>query len=186
MIFGYPEEPNVLPGGRLVLRVSTDARAFRVLIYRWGMSMELVLGTDWFPGRRAPRHLPFQDWGRPNAGAQGQEQAGWAGYPIDVPTAWSSGVYIAVLTEGDGGCARLIPTTHGSDGIGSGRICTSMVDQASFRTPAGPGQPIGRVRGQPPLTNLWRTACRALGDRADAPRSALSLLGPWLLNAGHG
>jgi hypothetical protein len=110
MIYGYPEEPSVRPGGRLVLRVSTDAPAFRVLIYRCGASMELVLGSGWFPGRCAPHHLPFQDWGQLDRGSGGEEQAGWTGYPIEVPAAWHSGVHVAVLVEGNGGTLPA-PTT---------------------------------------------------------------------------
>jgi hypothetical protein len=110
VIHGYPEEPSVLRGGHLVLRVSTDAPAFRVLAYRCGASMDLVAGTDWYPGRCTSRHLPFQDWGRP-----GGEQPGWAGYRLEVPLAWRSGVYVAVLVEGDGGPLHNPATTPGPD-----------------------------------------------------------------------
>ncbi len=63
VIEGYPQESGVELGGRLVLRVSTDAPAFRVQLYRWGAQLEPVAETDWFDGRYAPHHLPFQDWG---------------------------------------------------------------------------------------------------------------------------
>ncbi|MDT7649707.1 MAG: hypothetical protein QOI36_1113, partial [Pseudonocardiales bacterium] len=42
MIEGYPDETSVVPGGRLVLRVSTDAPAFRVVLHRCGAQLEPV------------------------------------------------------------------------------------------------------------------------------------------------
>jgi hypothetical protein len=102
VIAGYPDEPSVRAGGRIVLRVSTDAPAFRVLVYRCGARPDLAGRSDWFAGAASPPHLPFQDWGRPGTGLHGAEQAPWAGYPLDVPADWLPGVYLAVLVEGDG------------------------------------------------------------------------------------
>ena len=40
VIAGYPDEPCTVAGERMVLRVSTDAPAFRVLAFRWGARLE--------------------------------------------------------------------------------------------------------------------------------------------------
>lgn len=106
MIDGYPEEASVLPGGRLLFRVSTDGLAFRILVYRCGVEVELAGEFGWFDGRASPHHLPFQDWGRPGTGLLGEELPGWAGYPLDVPGHWRPGVHVAVFVEGDGGGVR--------------------------------------------------------------------------------
>lgn len=89
MILGYPHDPTVRAGGRLVLRVSTDAPAFCVLVYRCGAELEPVAATGWLPGEAAPRGAPHEDWD-------------WPGHVIEVPGAWR-GVHLAVLVEGDGG-----------------------------------------------------------------------------------
>jgi hypothetical protein len=102
VIAGYPDEPGTVAGGRMVLRVSTSAPAFRVLAYRWGAELEPVGGWGWFDGAARPAHLPFQDWGRPGAGLHGEEVAPWPAYPLHVPGGWRPGVYVAVLVEGDG------------------------------------------------------------------------------------
>lgn len=102
MIHGYPEEASVLPGERLVLRVSTDVPTFRIVVYRCGAGLEPVAESGWFDGQRRPHHLPFQDWGQPGEGLRGEELAAWAGYAFDVPAGWSPGVYLAVFVEGDG------------------------------------------------------------------------------------
>jgi len=47
VILGYPQDPTVRAGGRLVLRVSTDAPAFCVLVYRCGAELEPVAVTGW-------------------------------------------------------------------------------------------------------------------------------------------
>ena len=103
MIWGYPDEASVLPGGRLVLRVSTDAPAFRVEFYRWGAEQVRVGGTGWFAGRAVPHHLPFQDWSRPGTGLRGEDLPAWPAYEVPVPAGWTSGVYVGVLVEGEGG-----------------------------------------------------------------------------------
>jgi hypothetical protein len=102
VIAGYPDEPSVSAGDRLVLRVSTDAPAFRVLVHRHGVQPEPVGGWGWFEGADRPQHLPFHDWGRVGNGLHGEELAPWAGYPVRVPGTWAPGVYAAVLLEGDG------------------------------------------------------------------------------------
>ncbi|MGC9665763.1 N,N-dimethylformamidase beta subunit family domain-containing protein [Planosporangium sp. 12N6] len=102
MIFGYPDEPTVLAGGRLTLRVSTDAPEFRVEFHRWGDGLTFQGRSPWWPGRHAPAHPPYQDWGQPGTGLRGEELAGWPAYHVAVPGDWPSGVYLAILVEGDG------------------------------------------------------------------------------------
>ncbi|HWC27259.1 MAG TPA: N,N-dimethylformamidase beta subunit family domain-containing protein [Solirubrobacteraceae bacterium] len=102
MIEGFAREASVEPGGRLELHVSTDAPAFRVEFYRWGLELTRVGGSGWLDGVDVPQHLPFHDWTRDNVGLDGSELAGWPAYRFDVPADWPSGVYVAVLAEGDG------------------------------------------------------------------------------------
>jgi hypothetical protein len=102
MIEGFPRRPSVLPGGRLELHVATDAPAFRVDVYRWGREAVHAWSSEWLEGRRAPHHLPFQDWGRANAGLHGEELEPWPAYALPVPADAPSAVYVAVLVEGDG------------------------------------------------------------------------------------
>src|SRR6185312_11691643 len=73
--------------------------------------------TSWLPGRDAPAHLPFQDWGRPGVGLHGEPLAPWPAYRFRVPVGWPSGVYAAVLVEGDAaGRDRSHPDRTTSDG----------------------------------------------------------------------
>ncbi|MDQ4025417.1 MAG: hypothetical protein M3217_07995, partial [Actinomycetota bacterium] len=103
MIEGFAREPSVEPGGQLELHVSTDAPAFRVDFYRWGLELTRLGGSDWLDGVLVPQHLPFHDWTRDNVGLDGSDLAAWPGYRFAVPADWPSGVYVAVLAEGDGG-----------------------------------------------------------------------------------
>jgi hypothetical protein len=89
MIRGYVDQPSPYPGGSLTLRVSTDAPEFRVEFYRCGDGLVRCGGSGWLPGEDVPPRLPFQDWA-------------WPACPFDVPVGWRSGVYVAVLVEGDG------------------------------------------------------------------------------------
>ena len=102
VIRGYVEQPSPRPGESLTLRVATDAPQFRVEYYRYGAGLELRGRTGWLPGRDAPMHLPYQDWGQPGVDLRGHELAPWPALRFEVPTDWRSGVYIAVLIEGDG------------------------------------------------------------------------------------
>jgi len=102
VIRGYAEQPSPRPGDALTLRVATDAPAFRVELYRCGARMVRAGTTSWLPGRDAPAHLPFQDWGRPGVGLHGEALAPWPAYRFRIPVGWTSGVYVAVLVEGDG------------------------------------------------------------------------------------
>lgn len=102
MIRGYVEQPSPRAGGRLTLRVSTDAPQFRVELYRCGARLVHQSSSSWLPGHAAPAHLPFQDWGVPGVGLHGEELAPWPAYRLAIPEEWASGVYVAMLIEGDG------------------------------------------------------------------------------------
>ncbi|HEV7897564.1 MAG TPA: N,N-dimethylformamidase beta subunit family domain-containing protein [Planosporangium sp.] len=82
--------------------MSTDAPEFRVQFHRYGDGLAFMGRSPWWEGRDVPAHLPYQDWGQPGIGLRGEELPGWPGYPFPVPREWPSGVYIAILVEGDG------------------------------------------------------------------------------------
>jgi hypothetical protein len=89
MIHGYPEEPSVAPGETLVLHVSTDAPQFRVDLFRQGQTLALSQRSEWLDGRDVAPHQPSHDWG-------------WPAYSFPIPADWPSGVYVAMLVQGDG------------------------------------------------------------------------------------
>jgi hypothetical protein len=101
VIQGYAEQPSPRAGAHVVLRVATDAPRFRVELYRCGESLVPCSSSDWFPGRNAPPHLPFQDWSRPNVGLNEEPLEAWPAYALFIPKSWPSGVYVAVLVEAD-------------------------------------------------------------------------------------
>ena len=102
MILGYPDQPSPRPGQTLTLRVSTDAPAFRVEFYRCGARLRPCGRSGWLRGQAAAPHLPHQDWSAVGTGLQGEHLPPWPGYDVPVPLDWTSGVYVAVLVEGDG------------------------------------------------------------------------------------
>ncbi len=102
MIRGYVEQPSPRPGESCTRRVATDAPQFRVEFYRYGDGLALRGRSGWLPGRDAPAHLPFDDWGQPGVDLRGHELPAWPAFGFEVPADWRSGVYIAVLVEGDG------------------------------------------------------------------------------------
>jgi hypothetical protein len=102
MIFAYPAQPSLNPGDTLVLHVSTDAPQFRVGFYRQGKRLAFKHDSGWLTGHELPVHLPYQDWGLDDTGLCGERLPGWPAYPFPIPTDWTSGVYIAMLSEGDG------------------------------------------------------------------------------------
>lgn len=117
MISGYVEQPSPRAGQALTLRVSTDAPQFRVEIYRCGSGLSLRGRSGWLAGRAAPPHLPFQDWGRPSTGLRGEALEPWPAYRLPVHADWASGVYAALLIEGDGADAdRTAPDPSTPDG----------------------------------------------------------------------
>jgi hypothetical protein len=101
VIRGYVEQPSPRVGGQLTLRVATDAPAFRVELYRCGADFVPCAESAWLPGQDAPPHLPFHDWGEPGVGLRGESLLPWPAYPLPIPADWASGVYVAVLVEGD-------------------------------------------------------------------------------------
>src|SRR5437867_2795376 len=106
MIQGYPTQPSVLPGETLTLHVSTDAPQFRVNFYRQGQTLTFMgnLGVSWMTGQNIPQGAPNQDWN-------------WPSYAFPIPSNWSSGVYIAMLFEGDGNGNQISsPDTSKADG----------------------------------------------------------------------
>ncbi len=102
MIRGYPQQPSPRAGETLTLHVSTTAPEFRVEFYRCGAELVRCGGSGWLPGVDAPAHLPFQDWGEPGTGVHDEPLQPWPGHRFPVPAEWPSGVYLAVLVEGDG------------------------------------------------------------------------------------
>jgi hypothetical protein len=101
MIKAFPRRASVLAGTEVELCVSTDAPAFRVAIYRWGAEITHRLTSDPVEGRQAPAHLPFHDWSRDNVGLEGEDLAAWPSCRIPIGEDWPSGVYVAVLLEGE-------------------------------------------------------------------------------------
>jgi hypothetical protein len=101
VIRGYVEQPSPRPGESFTLRVATDAPRFRVEFYRYGAGMELRGSTHWFAGQQAPLHLPYQDWGQAGVDLHGGALDPWPAYRFEVPFDWRSGVYVAILVEGD-------------------------------------------------------------------------------------
>ena len=89
MIQGYPGIPSVFPGDSLHLHVSTDAPQFRVDFYRQGQALEFLKSSHWLTGQNFPPGTSDLDWG-------------WPKYQFSIPGNWRSGVYIAILIEGDG------------------------------------------------------------------------------------
>ncbi|HEV7963446.1 MAG TPA: N,N-dimethylformamidase beta subunit family domain-containing protein [Actinoplanes sp.] len=102
MIRGYAEQPSPRAAGTLTLRVATDAPQFRVEFYRYGTAMDPTMRSAWLPGRDAPLHLPFHDWGTAGTNLHGESLTPWPAYRFPLPCDWRPGIYIAVLVEGDG------------------------------------------------------------------------------------
>jgi hypothetical protein len=150
VIDGFADQPSVCPGDQLVLRVSTDAPAFRVEFYRCGADLAPLGHTDWLDGAWAPPHLPYHDWGRPNEGLRGEELPAWTGYPLPVPAGWPPGVYLAVFIEGDGrGRRRATGAEAYGDGRGRRRATGAEAYPASGPSagPAGAADPPPRIGG---------------------------------------
>lgn len=89
MIAGYPASASVDPGDTLVLHVSTTARRFRVLFYRWGDGLVPVHVTGWLPGKCAAPRSAADDWE-------------WPAYPFKLEGSWPSAVYLAFLDDDRG------------------------------------------------------------------------------------
>jgi hypothetical protein len=143
VIRGYVEQPSPRPGGQVSLRVATDAPQFRVEFYRCGAELVRKTGSSWLPGVDAPAHLPFQDWGEPGVGLRGEPLPPWPAYTCPGPAEWSSGVYVAILVEGDGeGRDRSQPDRGTADGREA---------KALFVVRAGSAQPSAPILYKIPL-----------------------------------
>jgi hypothetical protein len=89
-LLGYPGNPSVLAGEKLVLHVSAKVPRFAVQFYRSGatlvpmgtLSRTLLAGHDSAPG------AGYDDWN-------------WPAYSFSIPIGWPSGVYIAHLSNAD-------------------------------------------------------------------------------------
>lgn len=124
MIQGFFLQSSALPGDDVSLRVATDAPQFRVDIYRQGATFDKLLSTDWQDGENYPGqdHISSDDWSVDGTGVDenGEPQgvaAGWNGLTINIPGNWSTGVYIAILVEGDddGNPQAPLPDTTNGD-----------------------------------------------------------------------
>jgi hypothetical protein len=73
-----------------------------VELFRYGAGPEVRHSTGWLAGQRVPPHLPFQDWGRSGEDLCGQALPPWPQHRLQVPADSRTGVYVAVLIEGDG------------------------------------------------------------------------------------
>lgn len=89
MISGYASNASVLPGGTLMLHVSTTASWFRIAVYRWIGQLNLMWVSAWQKGNHLPPGKPERDWN-------------WPALPLHVPAAIPSGVYIAHFQTADG------------------------------------------------------------------------------------
>jgi hypothetical protein len=113
MIQGFFLQSSAFPGEDVSLHIATDAPQFRVDIYRQGEAFEKRLSTDWKEGKgfRGQDHVPWDDWSVDGTAIDetGDPQgtaSGWNGLTINIPSDWISGVYIAILVEGDGNGPR--------------------------------------------------------------------------------
>ncbi|RJL32726.1 N,N-dimethylformamidase beta subunit family domain-containing protein [Bailinhaonella thermotolerans] len=135
MIRGYAEQPSPRAGGRVTLRVATDAPEFRVEFHRCGDGLTRHGGSGWLPGRDAPHHPPYADWGRPGTSLAGEPLAPWPEHSFEVPAGWPPGVYVAILVEGDGrGRDRSDPDRSTADGRSARALF--VVRPAPDRAPA--------------------------------------------------
>lgn len=55
MIQGYPQRASVVPGGQLLLHISTDAPCFRITFHRWADGFAPMHDTGWLDGQYAER-----------------------------------------------------------------------------------------------------------------------------------
>ena len=97
MIEGYADESSVWPGDIITFRVpSPDSLQFRIDFYRQGVTLDFQLSTEWFPAVDAPGRTNGEDWSDSSSGNA------WPAYPVQTPSDWRTGAYIAMFVEGDG------------------------------------------------------------------------------------
>src|ERR1700682_1657564 len=82
MLRAFPDEPTVDAGGRLLLRVATDAPCFRVRIERWSDRPEVVLEAGAVAGGGAAPGGPETPWD-------------WPSIELTLPKELLPGAYIA-------------------------------------------------------------------------------------------
>ena len=168
MIYGYPREASVAPGEDLVLHVSTDAPQFRVELHRYGLRPLRVARSGWLDGAVCPEHLPYQDWGEPGVGLRGEELPGWPAHIVPIPRDCPSGVYVALLVEGDG---RGRPTSRPDPATPDGRDGRALVVVRS----AAPGVAASILYKLPLLTY------HAYNQVSPAPYDVAAQRGGWCL-----
>jgi hypothetical protein len=88
----FSDEPAVDAGGRLVLRVATDAPRYRVRIERWSDGAQVVHDAGFFMGEDAPPGAPDVPWD-------------WPSIAVAMPRELAPGAYIArfFIDGGSGG-----------------------------------------------------------------------------------
>lgn len=101
VIQGYPDQSSVLPGQSVTLRVSTDAPWFRIELYRQGSGLVHVSSSAWLRGVFSEDHRCEDDWSRDGLTPDGRPAAAWAGFELAIAPDAASGVYVAMLVEGD-------------------------------------------------------------------------------------
>lgn len=90
MIKAYPNVVSLYPNETLRLHVSTDSPKYKVQVYRQGRILERMSNFDesWKEGVNAVELEHFTDFA-------------WPSQDFLIPSDWPSGVYIAMLSEGD-------------------------------------------------------------------------------------
>jgi hypothetical protein len=119
----YPGNPTVFAGDRLLLHVSTPAVRYRVAFYRLGLQIVHIETSSPRAGRLLPLGLPNVAWG-------------WPPEIFDIPQAWPSGVYLAMIVDAG-------ETEVGPEGVElTGDDVDGRSDRALFvvrgRTPSAP------------------------------------------------
>ena len=98
-IEGYAAETSVRAGGQLALHVRSDTRDYRIEVFRLG----------WYGGRggrRVTTPVPLRNGAPhpvPQPGAAGLISCAWpVSHVLSVPLDWTTGVYVAKLTNANG------------------------------------------------------------------------------------
>jgi hypothetical protein len=86
---GFPKEPTVDAGGRLVLHVATDAPSFSLRLERWSDGRTIAHDAGSFAGENAPAGAPDRPWE-------------WPSIEVALPPALAPGAYVARFCA-DGG-----------------------------------------------------------------------------------
>lgn len=84
----YVDSPSIAPGDTLWLRVSSNEDRFRVDFYRQGVQLDLAGSASYVDGQAAALQAHDTDFQ-------------WPAFAFAVPLSWRSGVYVAIVAEGD-------------------------------------------------------------------------------------